>query len=263
MPAPSCVRAPAPASSTEEGKELQVLITRPRPQALELARALEAHGDTVLLEPLLTIERIAGATPDLEGVQAIVLTSANAVPALGEPVAGAAARRLPVFAVGAATAAAARDAGCASVVAAGGDGADLARLIARRCRPDDGALLHLCGEHVRPGLAEGLAAAGFALRVQAVYRAEPARALTPGTIAALERGALDAVLLFSPRTARTLVALIRKHQLDAALASTAAICLSAAVAAPCRELAWRAIHTSARAELAAVLEVLEGVRRRC
>jgi uroporphyrinogen-III synthase len=257
------VRAPAPASSVEEGKELRVLVTRPRPQALELARALEARGDTVLLEPLLTIDRIAAAMPDLEGVQAIVLTSANAVPALCESAPGEAARRLPVFAVGAATAAAARDAGCESVVAAGGDGADLARLIARRCRPDGGALLHLCGEQVRPGLAEGLAAAGFALRVQAVYRAEAARALTPGTVAAFERGALDAVLLFSPRTARILVALIRKHALGATLASTAAICLSAAVAAPCRELAWRAIHTSARAELAAVLEVLEGVRRRC
>jgi uroporphyrinogen-III synthase len=139
----------------------------------------------------------------------------------------------------------------------------LARLIAGRCRPHGGTLLHLCGEDVRAGLSEGLAAAGFVLRAQAVYRAEAARALTPGMIAALEQRAIDAVLLFSPRTAQTFVALIRQHELGASLGATAAICLSAAVATPCRALAWGTIYTSARPELAAVLEVLEGVRRRC
>jgi uroporphyrinogen-III synthase len=191
-------------------------------------------------------------------VQAILLTSANAVPALSEEV-----RRLPVFAVGAATAAAARRAGCAAVVSAAGAGEDLARLVLERCRPDGGALLHLSAEKVREGLAEDLAAAGFAVRRQAVYRAEPARALTPGTVAALHRGEIDAALLFSPRTARTFVALIGGHGLQASLGATAAICLSAAVAEPCRALVWRGIHTAARPELTAFLEVLEAVRRRC
>ena len=62
---------------------MHVLITRPRDQALELADRLAARGDTALIEPLLTIERIAGVVPQLEGVQALVLTSANAAPALG------------------------------------------------------------------------------------------------------------------------------------------------------------------------------------
>jgi uroporphyrinogen-III synthase len=196
--------------------------------------------------------------PDLAGVQAILLTSANAVPALSE-----AARGLPVFAVGAATTAAARRAGCATVISADGAGEDLARLVARRCRPHDGALLHLGGEEVGAEPADSLAAAGFALRPQVVYRAEPARALTPGTVVALRRAEIDAVLLFSPRTARTFVALIGRHGLQANLSATAAICLSAAVAEPCRELVWRGIYTAVRPELTAFLEVLEAVRRRC
>jgi uroporphyrinogen-III synthase len=196
--------------------------------------------------------------PDLAGVQAILLTSANAVPAPGE-----AARRLPVFAVGAATAAAARRAGCETVISANGAGDDLARLVLRRCRPDGGALLHLSGEDISAEPGESLTAAGFDLRRQAVYRAEPARALAPGTVVALRRAEIDAVLLFSPRTARTFVALIGRHGLQANLNATAAICLSAAVAEPCRELVWRGIHTAARPELTAFLEVLEAVRRRC
>jgi len=204
------------------------------------------------------IEPLPHAVPDLAGVQAIMLTSANAVPALGE-----AARRLPVFAVGEATAAAARGAGCMAVVSAGGAGEELARLVAARCRPGDGALLHLCGQEVRPEPASTLAAAGFAVRQLAVYRAETARALEPGTIEALRRRQVDAVLLLSPRTARTFALLVGRHGLEASLGATAAICLSAAVAAPCRALVWQAVHTAARPELTAVLEVLEAVRRRC
>ena len=210
-----------------------------------------------LIEPLLTIEPIPDAAPDLAGVQAILLTSANAVPALDK-----AARRLPVFAIGGATAAAAGGAGCTTVVSAGGAGEDLARLVAGRCRPDGGALLHLCGEATRPEPAATLAAAGFALRRQPVYRAAAARALAPGTIEALRRQEIEAVLLLSPRTARTFCALIGRHGLEASLGATAAICLSAAVAEPCRRLVWRGIYTAARPELAAVLEVLEAVRRR-
>ena len=237
---------------------MRVLITRPRARAENLARLLEQRGDTTLLEPLLRIEPIAGVTPQLDGVQAIVLTSAHAVAALS-----AQARRLPIFAVGEATAAAARGAGCHDVVSAGGSGSDLAAVIVARCRPDRGALLHLSGEQVREGLAEELAAAGFALRRQAVYRAVTAEALTPPTVEALAARQVDAVLLFSPRTARTFVELIGKHGLRDRLSGTAAICLSAAVAQPCRELLWRAIYSAARPEQAALLEALEAARRRC
>jgi uroporphyrinogen-III synthase len=234
---------------------VRVLITRPRERAGELARALERRGDTPLIEPLLTIEPVAGIVPQLEGVQAIVLTSARAVPALS-----AAAKALPVFAVGDATAAAARRTGCSAVISAGGAAADLARSIAAQCDPGAGALLHLSGEQVREGLAEDLAAAGFALRRQAVYRAVAADALAPATLEALAARQVDAVLLFSPRTARVFVELIGGHGLRAPATAIAAICLSAAVAQPCREIAWRAIHVAARPELGALLEALEAAR---
>jgi uroporphyrinogen-III synthase len=251
-------RAGARASSTDRRRALHVLITRPREQALELTHRLAVRGDTALIEPLLSIERVPGVTPQLEGIQALVMTSANAAPALS-----AAAMRLPLFAVGDATARAARRAGSKEVVSAAGSAADLARLIAQRCPPGRGAILHLSGEDIRPGLAEELAAAGFALRRQVVYRAVPARALSPAAVAALSRSQVEAVLLFSPRTARTFVHLVARHGLQAHLAVTAAICLSAAVAHSCRKQVWRAIYLAARPDLGALLEALEAARRRC
>ena len=236
---------------------MRVLITRPRERALELARALERRGDTPLIEPLLTIEPVAGAAPELDGVQAIVLTSAHAVPALSGP-----AKTLPVFAVGDATAAAARRAGCGAVISAGGAATDLARSIAAHCHPSGGALLHLSGEHVREELVEELVAAGFALRRQAVYRALAANALAPATVEALAKRQVDAVLLFSPRTAGIFVELVGRHGLHERLAGIAAICLSATVAQPCRGIGWRAVHVAARPELGALVEALEAARRR-
>jgi uroporphyrinogen-III synthase len=234
---------------------VRVLITRPRERALELARALERRGDTPLIEPLLMIEPVAGITPELDGVQAIVVTSAHAVPALSAP-----ARALPVFAVGDATAAAARATGCEQVFSAAGAAADLARSIAARCNPGAGALLHLSGEEVREELAADLAAVGFAVRRQVVYRAVAADALAPATVEALAARQIDAVLLFSPRTARVLVELIGRHGLREAATGIAAICLSAAAAQPCRDIAWRAVHVAARPELGALLEALEAAR---
>jgi uroporphyrinogen-III synthase len=237
---------------------MRVLITRPRAEAAALAADLAALGHEVSIEPLLTIEPVAGVVPALAGAQAIVLTSANAVPAL--PATGV---RLPVFAVGVATACAARARGWEEVHAAAGDARSLARLIGAHCRPAAGPLLHLAGAEVRPGLAKALVAAGFTLRRQTVYRAIAARGLSGPVIEALQRQAIDAVLLFSPRTATILVELIAAHHLSACLGRTEAICLSAAVAAPCRRLEWRAVRVAPRPEVGSLLAQLEGVGRRC
>jgi uroporphyrinogen-III synthase len=232
---------------------VQVLITRPRADAQELARALEARGHSALIAPVLTIEPVPDAVPELAGVQALVLTSANAVPALAGTDPGR-----PVFVVGAATARAARAAGCSDVRAAAGDAASLARLIAAECRPEDGALLHLAGTEVRPGLAEALAAAGFEFRRQAVYRAVAASGLPAPVIEAIRRRAIDAVLLFSPRSAALFVELIARHDLAGCLDRTEALCLSAAVAAACGRLRWARLRVAARPEVAVLLRQLEG-----
>ena len=111
---------------------MHVLITRPRAEAAVLARELEARGHEVLVEPLLTIAPVADVIPALDDVQAILLTSANAVPALRgtNP-------RLPVFVVGEATARAAREHRCEEVHVAAGEalGRDAGRELKARAEP--------------------------------------------------------------------------------------------------------------------------------
>src|SRR5262249_53509748 len=180
----------------------------------------------------------------LAGVQARLFPSANGVRSFaglagGRDLPGW--RELPAFAVGNATAAAARSAGFRRVESAAGDVAALAKLAVERLDPKAGALFHAAGSAVAGDLAGLLEQAGFTLRREMLYEARPAEQLSPATVTDLANGRFDLVLFFSPRTAATFVALARSagEGVVAGCGKAAALCLSPAVATAARELPWR------------------------
>lgn len=105
---------------------MRALITRPREDAEALVAELNAAGIETFVEPLLNITTIAAAVAKLDKVQAILLTSRNGARALAEATEQ---RDAPIYAVGDATADAARELGFANVESASGDSAALAQLI--------------------------------------------------------------------------------------------------------------------------------------
>ena len=219
-----------------------VLVTRPREDADRITAELAARGATAIAEPLMTIVPRTDAVLDLTGVQAVLLTSANGARSL----AGATARRdLRLLAVGDQTARIAREAGFAAVESAGGDLEDLARIVAVRLDPKDGALLHVAARDVAGDLAGRLARDRFVVRRAVLYQAEAATALSAETRAAFAAGGIDAVLLFSPRTAATFVTLFQDAGSAADAGAVALICLSPAVATAVAGLSWRAVVTAA------------------
>ena len=232
------------------GTVFRVLITRPAEDAAPLAGRLAALGIAALIEPMLAIRLIAGPPPDLEGVQALLITSANGVRALA---ARSAQRGVVVFAVGDASAAAARAAGFARIESAAGDVESLGRLVRARLDPSGGALLHVAGAEVAGALADDLRAAGFDYRRTVLYRAATADRLSPAAAAALAEGSIAAVLLYSPRTAAALVRLIGAAGLAAACARIDALCLSGAVARAAAGIAWRSVRTAARPDQDALI----------
>ena len=179
---------------------MRLLVTRPQPDASRTAEALRARGHDVLVAPLLRIEPVAGAAIPPGPFDAMALTSANAVANLACRPDAAALTALPLFAVGPRTAQAAQAAGFADVVAAAGDGASLAVLIAARL-PSGARLLYPAAEQRAVDLAAALAPHGIAVETVAVYRAVPATAFPPEAKAALERGTVDGVLHYSRRSA--------------------------------------------------------------
>ena len=191
---------------------MRLLVTRPEPDAGREAELLAARGHHPVLAPLLEIEFAHRPLP-LAGAQALIVTSRNAVRALASHPDLGEALKLPLFAVGDATAGTARDLGFAEVTIGPGTAATLAALIASDLDREHGPLVHLAGETLAYDLKAALEGQGFAMRKVVLYRAVPADALPPQALAPLAAGRLDGVILMSPRTAKTFAALVEKHGL--------------------------------------------------
>ena len=232
-----------------------VLVTRPMEDAAPLARALEAGGFTVLVEPLLRIRNLAGGAADLSGLQALAFTSANGVRALAHFAPEAKDKGLAVFAVGPATAEAARAAGFANVRSADGDVARLARLIIEACPPGAGAVLHVAGSARAGDLMGALQGAGLDARRAVLYEAVAAQALSFSLRREIEAKGIGAVLIFSPRTAALFVNLMTDAKLAPLAREMCLVALSPAVAAAAA-LPWGAVKVAETPDQASLLAAL-------
>lgn len=221
---------------------MRLLVTRPLDDGLALAGRLGQLGHEALVEPLLSIAPDLAAALPLAGATALLFTSANGVRAFALR---SQERGLAVFAVGAATARAAREVGFADIACADGDAAALEALVLARRRPGDGPLLHVAGKVVAGDLAGRLAARGFEVRTAALYAAEPSPRLSDAARDAFAQGGIDGVLVFSPRSAAILVGLVEAAGLRAAAARIDLYALSEAVVAAASGLAWRRVVVAA------------------
>ena len=232
---------------------MHVLITRPEPDASKLAAQLRALGHTPILEPLLSITYEPGEPVNLLGAQAVLITSANGVRSLALRTKE---RAMLVLCVGAASAEAARAEGFTDVRSADGDVHALAALVQQQCLPEKGLLLHVAGTVVAGDLAGLLTKAGYTVDRQALYAAHVRDELTSEARAALECGGVDAVLLFSPRTAKTFAKLVCDAHLEGACEGLPLLCLSQAVADELGALSGAELQVAKTPDTAALLELL-------
>ena len=232
---------------------MHALITRPLEDAKPLAELLAGRGVECTVEPLLEIAPHPEAAIDLDGVQALLFTSANGVRAFA---AKSSRRDLKVLTVGDGSATVAREGGFNDVAAAGGDVDALAALVIRELDPKAGPLFHGAASVLAGDLQGKLEQAGFTLRRAVLYEAKTASVLSPETRMNLALGGIDMVLLFSPRTARTFAELWRAAEAPS-LGRTTALCLSAAVAREIADLGWQRIETAANPDQPAMLTLVE------
>lgn len=235
---------------------MRLLLTRPQPDTERTAAALRARGHDVLAMPLLRIEPVADAELGDAGWGAVLVTSANACRSIAAHRNIAALAGLPVFAVGARTAQAARTAGFTAVVAADGNVDDLARTVAASLADRAAPLIHLAGEARAGDLAGALAAHGFTVETRVVYRAVQETALSEAARGALARGEVDAVLHFSRRTAEAFLAAATAAGLMAAARQIRHYCLSPQVAAPLAAAGAGDIRVAAEPHERALLDLL-------
>ena len=229
-----------------KASRLGVLITRPREDSLRAASLIEARGLTPVIAPFLKIRTCRPMLP--RAVQALLVTSARGLDAVAPwPV--------RVLAVGAATAARARDLGFEDVASAQGDAAALAGLACRVLDPARGPILLLSGAGQGRPIAGALRHAGFAVLRRVTYAATPVARFPAEASAAFSQDSLHAAIFLSGETASAFVRLLPASTINH-LPGVLALAIGKTAADALKPLPWRDIRLAATPTLDDVLALL-------
>jgi uroporphyrinogen-III synthase len=198
----------------------RVLVLRPEPGASETVERARQQGLDAVAIPLFEVEAVEWEAPEPSGFDGLLLTSANAVRCGGEGLQRL--RGLKVYAVGEATARAAREAGF-DIAATGDAGVD--RLLGSM--EAELRLLHLCGEDRREpdGARQEITAV-------AVYRSKEMEKPDLPSIAG------SVALIHSPRAGERFAALVSER-------GSIAIAAISDAAARAVGSGWRSVESAA------------------
>lgn len=233
-----------------------IVITRPEPEAFETARLVTAAGGTALLSPVLRVVPPPDPAPLARALahpgrwDGILVTSVNGARAL--LAAWPPGSRLPVYAVGAKSASPLVAAGFEVTVADGpADACTLAATLLA-CNGSGRRYLFLRGEQGREVLIEALQSGGCQVDLVTAYATESAHLLSAEVQSAWRAGAIDAVTLFSSRSARSFHRLCVDAGLPLSSPPLLAV-LSSTTAAVVRELGWEVAVVGREATAEALL----------
>jgi uroporphyrinogen-III synthase len=208
---------------------VRLLLTRPEPDAQRTAAALRARGHEAVIAPLLRIEAQIDVQIGEGPWGAILVTSANAGPAIAFHERAPRLRTLSVFAVGRRSAQTMAAAGFSDVKHSDGDVSDLVGFVTAQLTPA-APLLYLAGEERSGDLAGELRGRGFAVETAVVYRAIATAHLPPEASELLADQ--SGVLHFSRRSAEAFLDAAQAMNLLAAALRPIHYCLSPRVAEP-------------------------------
>jgi uroporphyrinogen-III synthase len=244
---------------------MAVLVTRPHPDDETTASALRAKGFEVLLAPMLRFEPVA--FPDDEDARygAVIVTSANAVRGIEPHLEGSRLLKLPLFAVGEHSAAAARRAGFENVIAANGDAARLRDLVLASVKAKQlkkaSPLLYLAGADLSRDLAGELGDHGFNIVTRTTYRMVAMSRLPREVCDAFAASRVEAVLHYSQRSARAFLEAVRAAGVEISALAIPQCCISAAVASVVRDAGAMQVMVAASPDENALFEALDRALR--
>ena len=236
----------------------RMLVTRPEPDAQSSLARLQALGIEGVVAPVMERVGLDVSLPPANGFAAVVLTSANAVRTLVERGVVADYVHLPVLAVGDRTARDAAAAGFARVSSAAGDFADLVNAIGLSGLK--GPLFYPTGKHQSADLGKALAPMGVMVATAKIYDMVAIPALPPAILAALGDGRIDAVLVYSRRTAEIFAQLAQSLE-RTQRQRLGMLCLSEAVAEPLLEAHFNRISLADRPDEEAMMALALGFAR--
>ncbi|MEY9125450.1 uroporphyrinogen-III synthase [Bradyrhizobium yuanmingense] len=244
---------------------MSILVTRPHPDNAATADNLRTRGHAVLLAPALKLEPVAFQGESEVSYDAVLVTSANAIRAIAPQLPDLGLLELPLFAVGEHTAAAAREAGFAEVIVAGGDAASLREKVMQSARDKvlkkNSTLLYLAGVDLSRDLGGELGAEGFHVVTQTSYRMAPVKHLPREVCEGFAAHGIEAVLHYSRRSARAFLDAARDEGVEISALAIPHCCLSETVAGVLRDAGASQVLVAATPDETALFDTLERALR--
>lgn len=226
-----------------------VLITRPEEEYADTASMVTALGYQPVACPMLKVETITADFSDIQKFQALIFTSAGALPPF---CAQCDVRDIAVYTVGDVTAERARQAGFTKVTSAGADLAALEVLLRSENLSGEEPVLHVSGVDI----VRAIDVPNLTVERRVVYRAGILDHLPESAQMEIRSASPAFVLFYSARTAQAFAEAIKKDRLAHQLMSTKALCLSDSMVESLRDLPWRGIRVSSRPDRAGMQELL-------
>jgi uroporphyrinogen-III synthase len=244
---------------------MAVLVTRPHPDDEATAAALRAKGLKVLQAPMLRFEPVAFHDDADARYGAVIVTSANALRGIEAHLKGHRLLKLPLFAVGEHTAAAARRVGFTNVISAMGEVTSLrdsvlAGVKAKTLKKSS-TLLYLAGADLARDLAGELGERGFTVVTHTTYRMIPVSSLPREVIDAFAANGIEAVLHYSRRSARAFLEAARSAGVEISALAIPQCCISDAVASVVRDAGASQVIVAAQPDENAIFEALDRALR--
>jgi uroporphyrinogen-III synthase len=244
---------------------MAILVTRAHPDNEATAAKLRAAGHEVWLAPVLKFEPVLFHDEGEAEYSAVIVTSANAIRAVAPQLRELDLLKLPLFAVGEHTAAAARDAGFAEVIVAGGDAAALRDKVVQSARDKvlkkKSTLLYLAGADLSRDLSGELGAEGFSVVTQTTYRMAPVAHLPRDVCDGFAAHGIEAVLHYSRRSARAFLDAARGEGVEISALAIPQCCLSEAVAGVLRDAGAARVVVAATPDEIALFAAMERALR--
>ncbi len=231
-----------------------VLILRPEPGASRFAAEAEALGFEALRDPILRYVPFAFTPPALEGFDALVFTSAQAVRVFSAAVQG---REIAVYCVGGDTARFAKELGFENVYSADGGGAELSALVrARGLR----RVLYPRAKDISFQMLTALVQHNIQCVEVIVYEAVAAETLSVEAEAKIRSGEVSYVVFFSKRTVEVFMKLTERAGLRDRIESIKPLCISPKVLNCVQTYGWGNASVAAQPDGAGMSALLEDLK---
>ncbi len=217
---------------------MHILVTRPIEDCLKLIEGLKILGHQVTHCPIIKIKRLSYKEPNYKNYNGIIFTSSNAIDCLDT-------KKIPknisCFCVGDTTEKKAKSKGFYQAISAGGNVNTLIELIMRIYDKKSGKLLYISSEFISKELDKDLLAHGYLVDRIINYTSLPVEEISENTLSLIKENNLDAIFVYSEKSAINLKNLIIKYSLVDVMMDSNLFCISKKTSKALEFLKWKKI----------------------